>query len=155
MILLDHQPAGSGGRRYRLPFCLAAVLALLKPPDEVGLQLSAVPLHGLRPAASCDVSLPEFGHNAGDYMPPHGAITMGNDGGWCSLQFVQTFHRIFIVPTARVVAPATHGQVQIERLTDRVAVAYLPAPGFVGTDHFAVRTEGPFPHTIPIEVTVR
>jgi len=40
-------------------------------------------------------------------------------------------------------------------LSDRLALAYSPAPGFIGTDHFSVRTDGPVPHTIPIEVTVK
>lgn len=42
-----------------------------------------------------------------------------------------------------------------ERLPHLAAVACFPPAGFVGTDHFAVRTNRPIPHTIPIEVTVR
>jgi hypothetical protein len=155
MMLLDRSPARPTGRRYRVPFCLAAVLAMFKPPDELGLLLPAEPVQGLRPAASCAVDLPEFGHLDAEYMAPHGAITMGNDGGWCSLQFIQTFHRIYITPAISVVAPASHGEVRVQQLPERLVVAYLPAPGFVGTDHFAVRTDGPIPHNIPIEVTVR
>jgi hypothetical protein len=71
------------------------------------------------------------------------------------LQFIQIFRQLYFQPTISVVEPPSHGEATAERLKDRLAVAYRPAPGFVGTDRFAVRTDGPIPHTIPIEVTVK
>jgi hypothetical protein len=82
-------------------------------------------------------------------------MTMDNDGGWCLLQFTQTFHTSYIVPSVRVVDPPFHGQVVAERLPGRISLAYRPAPGYTGIDRFSVHTDGPLPHTIPVDVMVR
>ena len=112
-------------------------------------------MSGIPTTASCVVSLPWFGHQDTGYAAPHGTIAMADDGGWCALQFVQVFRQVIIVPGFSVVEPPTHGEARAERMPERLAVVYRPAPGFVGTDHFAVRTDGPISHTIPIDVTVR
>jgi hypothetical protein len=114
-----------------------------------------IPISGLPPAHECQAALPLFGHPAGDYIAPQGSMQMGNDGGWCLLQFTQTFRQIYITPSVSVVDAPAHGQAVAERLSGRIALAYRPAPGFTGTDHFTVRTDGPLPHTIPVDVTVR
>jgi hypothetical protein len=127
-----------------------------KPPLDYGFTLPPLPMDHLQPAQSCQAALPTFGHLfGGDYAAPHGSITMSNDGGWCWVQFAQVFHRNAFVPNVDVVEPPAHGQVTAIRMADRVAVAYRPAPGFTGADHSDIRTNGPIPHTIPFEVTVR
>jgi len=135
--------------------CLGVMLALVATPDEGGVLVPATPMVGRPQAPNCVVSLPWFGHQEGDYAAPHGTITTNNDGGWCSLQFVEVFRQLSIVPAISVVEPPSHGEAAALRLADRLAIAYRPAPGFVGMDHFAVRTDGPVSHTIPIDVTVR
>jgi hypothetical protein len=156
MILREHPSAlPTGGRRY-LPVGLAAmVLAFGIAAEEGGRSVPAIPISGLQFATGCTASLPWFGHADGLWTAPLGTIAMSNDGGWCSLQFEQAFKQLLIVPEISVATPPAHGEVQAERLPGRLAVAYRPAPGFVGTDHFSVLTDGPYPHTIPINVTVR
>jgi hypothetical protein len=151
----DHQSARAVGSRRYLSAGVAAVFAFGMPADEGGRAVPTMPIDGLHVAAGCTVSLPFFGHSDGWWVAPLGTIAMSNDGGWCSLQFVQAFKQLEFTPAISVVAPAAHGEVRAERLDGRLSVAYRPAPGFVGTDHFAVLTDGPYPHTIPIEVTVR
>ena len=140
-----------------LPASLAAFVLVSLSPDEGGALVITAPVAGQPQAASCVASLPWFGHEQGWYTAPRGRINTSNDGGWCDLQFIQFFRQVYSKdqPTISVVEPPSHGEVTAERLSDRLAVAYRPAPGFVGTDHFSVRTDGPIPHTIPIEVTVR
>jgi hypothetical protein len=130
-------------------------MAQASPPEESGWKLPSVPMAGLPAAPSCQSSLPLFGHQKGEYMAPHGTMSMANDGGWCSLQFAQQFRYLPMVPSVSVSEPPAHGTVRAEDMKDRVAVAYQPAPGFVGTDHFEIRTDGPLPHHIPVAVTVR
>lgn len=144
-------------RRGFLPAWLAAVVLVSLPPDEGGALVITSPTAGQPQAASCVVSLPWFGHESGGYVAPHGTITTSNDGGWCDLQFIQFFRQVYTKnqPEISVIESPSHGEATAERLTDRLAVAYRPAPGFVGIDHFAVHTDGPLPHTIPIEVTVK
>ena len=144
-------------RRGVLPAWLAAFVLVSLPPDEGGALVITSPIAGQPQAASCVASLPWFGHESGWYTAPRGAITTSNDGGWCDLQFIQFFRQLYSKnqPTISVVEPPSHGDATAARLSDRLAVAYRPAPGFVGTDHFSVRTDGPVPHTIPIEVTVK
>ena len=153
------------GRRSRLTACLGVLVvlaagsgaarAIQPPPTEGGKAVPSTPMSGMTAAASCVVSLPWFGHQDLDYAAPHGTITMADDGGWCALQFVQVFRELSIVPGISVVAVPNHGEARAERLPERLAVVYRPTLGFIGTDHFAVRTDGPVPHTIPIDVTVR
>jgi hypothetical protein len=127
-----------------------------QPPVEYSFNLPTVPMGNLRPAQSCQVYLPTFGHLfGGDWAAPHGSFTMTNDGGWCWVQFGQTFRSLRIVPDVRVVELPAHGEVTALRMADRVSVAYRPVTGFAGTDHFEVRTDGPIPHNIPFDVVVR
>jgi hypothetical protein len=144
-------------RRGVLPAWLAAFVLVSLSPDEGGALVMTSPTAGQPQAASCVVSLPWFGHESGGYVAPRGTIATSNDGGWCDLQFVQFFRRLYSKdqPTISLVEPPSHGEATAARLSDRLALAYRPAPGFVGTDHFTVRTDGPVPHTIPIEVTVK
>jgi hypothetical protein len=142
-------------RRGFLPACLAAFVLVSLPPDEGGALVVTSPNAGQPQAANCVVSLPWFGHESGGYVAPRGTIVTSNDGGWCDLQFIQIFRQLPFQPTISVVEPPSHGEATAERLKDRLAVAYRPALGFVGTDRFAVHTDGPIPHTIPIEVTVK
>jgi hypothetical protein len=142
-------------RRGVLPAWLAAFVLVSLSPDEGGALVMTSPTAGQPQAASCVVSLPWFGHESGGYVAPRGTIATSNDGGWCDLQFIQIFRQLYFQPKISVVEPPSHGEATAERLADRLAVAYRPAPGFVGTDRFAVRTDGPIPHTIPIEVTVK
>jgi len=155
-MMLRDQPSAraAGGRRY-LSAGLAAVLAVGFAANEGGRAVPAAPMDGLQQAAGCTATLPWFGHSDGFWLAPLGTIAMTNDGGWCSLQFVQAFKQLAIAPEISVVDPAAHGEVRAERMDGRLSVAYRPAPGFVGTDHFAVLTVGPYPHTIPFDVTVR
>jgi hypothetical protein len=131
------------------------VRAIMPPPPEGGMAVPSIPMTGVQPAASCVVSLPWFGHQDYDYLAPHGSMNMTNEGGSCVLQFVEVFREIYVLPEISVVEPPNHGEARAEQLPKRFAVVYRPAPGFVGTDHFAVHTNGPIPHTIPIDVTVR
>jgi hypothetical protein len=142
-------------RRAPLTACLGAVLAVAVPPSEGGKSVPTEPMAGLTPAARCVASLPWFGHQDTGYAAPQGTIAMTDDGGWCALQFVQVFRQLYIVPEISVVVPPGHGEARAERLPGRLAIVYRPAPGFVGTDRFEVRTDGPISHTIPIDVTVK
>jgi hypothetical protein len=160
----DRHPCPIGGRS--LPYALGAALCLLAlggapsraqfiPPSESGFSLPSVPVGTLRRATQCETDLPTFGHPDLQYWPPHGTMTMSNDGGWCWLQFGQSFRAALIHPEASVAEPPRHGDLDLTRMSDRISMAYRPAPGFIGTDSFAVRTDGPLPHTIPVTVTVR
>jgi hypothetical protein len=159
-----HPHERSASRRFRLTayvgFVVAlvalpdAVRAFVTPPSEGGKAVPSIPMSGLQPVASCDASLPWFGHQDSSYAAPQGTMAM-TDGGWCALQFVQVFRELYIVPKISVVEAPSHGEARAEQMPGRLAVVYRPAPGFVGTDHFAVRTNGPIEHTIPIDVTVR
>jgi hypothetical protein len=155
MIQQDQKSAGAAGSRGFLSVGLGMMLAVGFAANEGGHAIPSMPIDGLQPAAACTVSLPWFGHSDGMWIAPLGNIALNNDGGWCSLQFIQAFKQLEIAPAISVVAPAAHGEVRAQQLDGRLSVAYRPAPGFVGTDHFAVLTDGPYPHTIPIDVTVR
>ncbi len=155
MMLRDQSSARAVGSRRYLPAGLAVALAVGFAANEGGRVVPATPMDGLQQAAGCTVDLPFFGHSDGFWLAPLGTIAMTNDGGWCWLQFVQAFKYLAIAPAISVVAPPAHGEVRAERLDGRLSVAYRPAPGFVGTDHFAVFTDGPYPHTIPFNVTVK
>jgi hypothetical protein len=156
-IMMSHEPPHDrpASPRRRAPAALAVVLALVSGQNEGGLMVPATPMAGLQNAASCVVNLPWFGHQQGTYGAPLGTIAMSNDGGWCALQFVQIFGKLYIQPEISVVVQPNHGEVMATRLADRLAVTYRPTPGFVGTDHFTARTDGPIPHTIPFDVTVK
>ena len=159
-----HPHERSAARRFRLTAYVGVVAALaalpgtvrafVTPPSEGGKAVPPIPMSGLQPAASCDASLPWFGHQDTGYAAPQGTMAMSNDG-WCALQFVQVFRQLYIVPKISVVEAPSHGEARAEQMPGRLAVGYRPAPGFVGTDHFEVRTDGPIAHTIPIDVTVR
>jgi hypothetical protein len=159
-----HPHERSAGRRFRLMACVglvAAVVALpgavhaqFAPPSEGGKAVPSIPMSEFQPAASCDATLPWFGHQDSSYAAPQGTMAM-TDGGWCPLQFVQVFNELYIMPKISVVAAPSHGEARAEQMPGRLAIVYRPVSGFVGTDHFAVRTDGPVAHTIPIDVTVR
>jgi len=125
------------------------------PPNESGFMLPSVPVDTLQKSRDCETSLPTFGHPDAQYWPPHGAITMSNDGGWCWLQFGQSFRANVFVPNATIVERPAHGELDVEKMKDRVSLAYRPTPGFAGADRFVVQTDGPLPHTIPVAVEVR
>jgi hypothetical protein len=129
--------------------------AQFSPIPSSGFMLPAVPMDGLRQSGNCETSLPVFGYPDRQYWPPHGAITMSNDGGWCWIQFSQSYLAVLFTPDATVVEQPEHGRVTVEKMKDRVSVAYQPSPGFAGADRFELRTEGPLPQTIPFAVTVR
>ncbi len=150
--------------RRAVAAALLAVLAALSggagraqfvPPSESGFALPHIPVDDLRLSRECATDLPTFGHPDLQYWPPHGTMTMSNDGGWCWLQFGQSFRAALIHPEAAVAEPPAHGTLDVRKMPDRISMAYRPAPGFTGADRFAVRTDGPLPHTIPVEVTVR
>ena len=151
--------AAVGGPAFTSPGSLLAAgplrLAQFLPQVEYGYSLPSVAMDGHARSQSCQTNLPVFGHPDQQYWAPQGKIGMSNDGGWCWIQFGQVVHSLKFVPKTAVVTQPTNGQVQIEMMTDRVSVAYRPSPGFTGSDVFEVRTEGPFPHTVPIAVTVR
>jgi hypothetical protein len=125
------------------------------PLSSTGFVLPTVPVDGLRQSGDCETSLPIFGYPADLYSPPHGAITMSNDGGWCWIQFGQTYLDVRFTPDTTVVQQPEHGRVTVEKMKDRVSVAYQPSPGFSGADRFVLRTHGPLPSTIPFAVNVR
>jgi hypothetical protein len=131
------------------------VLAQASPPDETGYLLAPIPMDGLPLARTCAVTLPEFGHYKGEYMPAHGTMIVSNDGGWCRLQFAQDLRGLVFVPNVRVTQEPAHGTVVAKKMQGRIGLAYRPVAGFTGSDHFAVGTNGPLPHTIPITVTVQ
>jgi hypothetical protein len=142
------EPVGSGATRNVHP-------AQFAPPPSSGFMLPAEPVDGLRQAGDCATSLPLFGYPDRQYSAPHGAITMSNDGGWCWIQFGQTYLDVRFTPDTTVVEQPEHGRVTVEKMKDRVSVAYQPSPGFFGADRFSLRTHGPLPLTIPFAVTVR
>lgn len=143
------------GAMFLLAALVGAARAIPPPPQEGGKAVPSIPISGMTAAAGCSSSLPWFGHQDLNYIAPQGTMTMSDDGGWCALQFVQVFRSLMFVPRISVVLTPAHGEARVEQLPERLAIAYRPTPGFVGTDHFEVRTDGPIPHTIPIDVTVR
>jgi hypothetical protein len=68
--------------------------------------------------------------------------------------FTLIFEDVPSVPSVSVSVPPSHGHAEIKRTGRRFGVAYQPAPGFAGSDSFTVRTDGPFPHNIPVQVSV-
>ena len=126
----------------------------LFPPNETGEQVPAPTMGDLHPARACQARLPLFGHFAGGYVAPNASIAMSNDGGWCWFGFTQVFRQLVTLPPARITVPPSHGQAVLQTAEGRIGVAYQPAPGFVGGDTFTVRTDGPFPHDIPVTVAV-
>ena len=153
--------AKSGGYMAVLCFAmgLLASRALAFPPVpgpvEWGYSLPSGPMDPLQRSKACETSLPVFGHPDESYWAPQGRMETSDEGGWCWIQFGQVLNSLKFVPKTIVVAQPAHGSVQVEQMKDRVSVAYRPSPGFTGFDEFKVRTEGPFPHTIPVAVTVR
>ena len=126
----------------------------LCPPDETGAQVPAPTMGNLQPSRACQATLPVFGHYACGYVAPDARLAMSNDGGWCWFAFTEMFRQAASVPAVSVTAPPSHGQAVIEISHGRIGVAYQPAPGFVGSDRFTVRTNGPIQHNIPVQVTV-
>jgi hypothetical protein len=119
-------------------------------------------LSTLRPAQSCEASLPFFGrwHYIGEkkvppgYMPPDGRIRMRNDGGWCTLSNQFTWEYIPMTPPMTVAQPPQHGEVVLGATGGALRIAYRPRPGYVGPDGFLVHLDAPSPETIPVRVTV-
>jgi hypothetical protein len=124
------------------------------PLNETGEQVPAPALATLQPSRACQASLPVFGHFEDSYVAPNATMAMSSGGGWCWFAFTLTFRDVPSDPTVSVAAPPSHGQATIQMADGRYVVAYQPAPGFVGSDSFSVRTDGPFPHTIPVQVMV-
>jgi hypothetical protein len=161
------QPAGpAGGLRERL-FAVGSALAFAfvllagcGPQQPQDWNVAA--LSSLRPAQSCEASLPFFGHwhYIGEkdvppgYMPPDGRIRMGNDGGWCTLSNQFTWEYIPMTPLMTVAQPPQHGEVVLGATTGALRIAYRPAPGYAGADGFQVHLDAPSPETIPVRVTV-
>jgi hypothetical protein len=83
----------------------------------------------------------------GNPTPGQGTIEMVNDGGWCWIDFGVISYNLRIVPDLTTTRPPQHGTVLTggiikgERKT--VRYAYKPAPGFAGTDNFAVHILSP------------
>lgn len=82
---------------------------------------------------------------ADDWATPHSSFGISNDGGWCRAEFRQSFQRGPFVPDVRVVWPPVRGEAEAVPMAGRVRVAYQPTTGFLGTDHFRVRNNGPIP----------
>ena len=129
--------------------------AQFAPIPESGFMLPPVPMGDLRLSGDCETSLPVFGYPDREYWPAHGGITMSNDGGWCWIQFSQTYLAVLSTPDVTIIEQPGHGRITVEKMKDRVSVAYQPSAGFAGADHFALRTDGPVPNNIPFAVTVR
>src|ERR1700720_4844240 len=95
-----HPHERSAARRFRLTAYVGVVAALaalpgtvrafVTPPSEGGKAVPSIPMSGLQPVASCDASLPWFGHQDSSYAAPQGTMAM-TDGGWGGLQFGRAF----------------------------------------------------------------
>jgi hypothetical protein len=153
-----HAHKRRAGCGFRLAACLGLILTLVALPgaaeagffNEGGMDVPAIPMSGVQPAASCDVSLKYCGHHEG-WSARHGTMAMVGDGGWCVLQFVQLFRHQDINTEITVGEPPSHGEVHVERLPGverpwlsgpprRLAVVYRPTLGYVGADRMAVWT---------------
>ena len=144
-------------RHARMAFLLGlAGCASLAPPERNAAQLAA-----LKPAATCDARLPFFGYyrytrdEMLQFAEPDARIAIGNDGGWCSIQYqAQMPNGAFTVADASVTIPPGHGEAMVGTLSGLLRIAYRPAPGFTGQDVFTVNLHGPLPYTVPVRVTV-
>jgi hypothetical protein len=136
---------------------LLAGCAVQQPQDW-----NVAALSSLRPAQSCQASLPFFGHwhYIGEeavppgYMPPDGRIRMDNDGGWCTLSNRFTWEYIPMTPLMTMAQPPQHGDVVLGATGGSLRIAYRPAPGYAGPDSFQVHLDAPSPETIPVQVVV-
>jgi hypothetical protein len=64
-------------------------------------------------------------------------MKVANDGGWCGVTVAQRSGRPF--DSGLLSARPSRGKVAVNRVGDVTRIAYTPAPGFTGTDSFAVR----------------
>jgi hypothetical protein len=140
----------------------AATLFVLAGCEEpVGPGQNYAQLQALPTSRACVSSLPPFGYwrygwDSFDqyYVPPNGTILMGDDGGWCQIQFQHFFAgRPAQYPLA-VKTPPAHGEVLVGSVGTSLRIAYRPAPGFAGTDDFTVHMTAPNPWDIPVHVIV-
>ena len=136
------------------------VLALAGCAPE-GPGQNAAELQALPASRACVSNLPPFGYwrYAAErfnqyYVPPNGTITVGDDGGWCQIQFQ---HFVGDAPARFPLAvkdPPAHGEAMAGSIGTSLRIAYRPTPGFVGQDAFTVHMIGPQPWDIPVHVTV-
>ena len=144
--------------RALLPLAAALALAACAAVPEQNAAL----LSTLHKATPCEASLPTFGRFPGGrdatfdtYLPPHGTIRTGNDGGWCAIRFSYAVRgQIPVIAPLDLGTPPEHGQVALGTLNGRMRIAYRPAPGYAGPDRFTVRMGGPEPWIIPVHVVV-
>lgn len=135
---------------------LVTACAALAPVEQ-----NAAELRALTPAAYCETQLPFFGYyrysrdELLQYQAPDGRITTGNDGGWCVITYQALMpNGGYTIASGDVLTPPAHGQAMLGSLGGLLRIAYRPAPGFAGGDHFVVRLRNPLPYDVPVTVTV-
>ncbi|MDR3538231.1 MAG: hypothetical protein P4L71_17180 [Acetobacteraceae bacterium] len=145
-----------------LPFAGALIglfgLAGCQAPPGPGQDFAA--LQALPASRACVGSLPPFGRwiyalDDGVFVAlPHGTIVMGDDGGWCQIRFQHYWGQKPLQAPLAVLTPPAHGEAMVGSVGLSLRIAYKPAPGFTGTDHFTVHLTAPEPWDIPVAVTV-
>jgi hypothetical protein len=112
-------------------------------------------------SSTCESSMTASsgGGNGGVNYSPTATIVMKNDGGWC--WFDRNHHvmdNVPVIPNRSLTVAPQHGQVILDVSDYRSKTsryAYLPHPGFVGTDQFTVAlSEVGRSFDIPVTVTV-
>jgi len=115
-------------------------------------QPAAAPDATQRQSATC---ITEF-LLAGSKKESRLTIRMNNDGGWCAILLKFNFPTDQVTPEVQIAAPPAKGSATAA-LADRnegVRLAYLPSPGFNGTDGFQVAFQSVPTKIAPISVSV-
>jgi hypothetical protein len=113
-------PPSPGSRLLSRPGAPAAQAAVSQPTSS-----------GLNRAAGCNVESTVYRWQAGSVSPVH--MTLSNDGGWCWI--TPKGNGFFL----KIVAPPSHGETTTMPDSDGLMrIAYRPASGFLGADHFSV-----------------
>lgn len=139
---------------------LLPLLAVTACSQQPGPGQNVAVLSSLPEARVCQPNLPPFGYvqYARDEFPwdapPNGSIAMANDGAWCQIRFHHAWINLLVQGPLSVEQPPAHGEVIVGSIGYSLRIAYRPAPGFAGSDHFVVRLHGPDPWDIPVAVTV-
>jgi hypothetical protein len=139
---------------------LVALLVLSGCEKPLGPGQDAAALAALPTSRACVPDLPPFGRwkypgeRFTTYSPAGGTMIVGDDGGWCQIQFDFAWGDQPLQAPLRVIQPPEHGQVMVGSVGLSLRIAYKPAPDFAGADSFTVHLTAPDPWDIPVHITV-
>jgi len=83
-------------------------------------------------------------------------MRMNNDGGWCAILLKFNFPTDQVTPEVQIAAPPAKGSATaaLADQNEGVRLAYLPSPGFTGTDEFRIAFQNVPTKIAPISVSV-